>query len=234
MAKALYLEDSYLCEFDATVKEANGRFIVLDQTAFYPDSGGQPHDTGKLTCNGQEYKVVFVKKISGEISHEVDKEGLNVGDKVHGILDWERRHILMRAHTASHVLAAVLYNETGAKITGNQLGLEKSRVDFNLEKFDREKLAEYFAKANEILKRDLGVKAEFMPREEAMRLPAIVKLASVLPPAIKELRIVSIGDIDKQADGGTHVRNTSEVGEIEMISAENKGKNNRRVYFRLK
>ncbi|MGM5484281.1 MAG: alanyl-tRNA editing protein AlaXM [Nanobdellota archaeon] len=233
--KALYMEDSYLKEFNTKVKKADGKYIVLEETAFYPKSGGQPFDTGKIIDEeGNEYKVVFTGKFDGEISHEVDKEGLSEGKNVKGIIDWERRYKLMRAHTASHILSAVFHNEAGAKITGNQLDLEKSRVDFSLEDFDRNRIDEYAEKANEIINRNIDVKTYFLDREEAMKIPGMVKLAGALPPSVKELRIVEIGDIDKQADGGTHVKNTEEIGEIEIIKADNKGKNNRRVYFRLK
>jgi misacylated tRNA(Ala) deacylase len=137
-------------------------------------------------------------------------------------------------HTAAHVLSAVVHKETGALITGNKLDLEKSRIDFDLENFDRDKLAEYCAKANEIAGKGPGVDAKIMKREEALKIPDVVKLAGCLPPNIPELRIVSIGDFDIQADGGTHVKNTKEIGEIFIIDAENKGKNNRRAYFGLR
>ena len=233
--KALYMEDSYLKEFNTKVKKADGKYIVLEETAFYPKSGGQPFDTGKIIDKEEnEYNVVFTGKFDGEISHEVDKEGLKEGDEVKGVIDWERRYKFMRAHTASHILSAVFHNEAGAKITGNQLGLEKSRVDFSLEDFDRNRIDEYAEKANEIIGRKIDVKTYFLDREEAMKIPGMVEFAGALSASSKELRIVEIGNIDKQADGGTHVRNTEESGEIEIIKAENKGKNNRRVYFRLK
>lgn len=233
----LYLEDSYMKEFEAVVESVkDGKFVVLDKTAFYPNSGGQPHDTGKLVREGgKEFPVVYVAKFDYLISHEVQNgEDLKPGDKVKGVIDWDRRYRFMRYHTACHILSGIFHNETGAMITGNQIDLEKSRIDFSLENFDREKIDEYIKKANEVMARNLEVTTTIMPREEAMNIPSVVKLANALPPAIKELRIVSIGDVDTQADGGTHVKNTSEVGEIELVKAENKGKNNRRVYFRLK
>jgi len=233
MTELLYMTNSYLKEFDAKVIEVDGNRVVLDRTAFYPTGGGQPCDTGKLVCDGREFAVLSVKKESGKIWHELDRAGLAVGDQVHGVIDWDRRYKLMRMHTACHVLAAVLYKEAGAKITGNQLGLEKSRIDFNLEKFDREALAGYVERANQLLAQDRPVKIYFMDREEVLKDPELVKLASVLPPAIQRLRIVEIEGIDRQADGGTHVARTSEVGRIVLLGAENKGKSNRRVYFGL-
>ncbi|MBW3004805.1 alanyl-tRNA editing protein [Candidatus Woesearchaeota archaeon] len=234
MTELIYMNDCYAKEFDAIVTKVDGKFIILDKTAFYPQGGGQPTDTGKLIKDGEEYKVVFAKKTGGDISHEVDREGLKEGDKVHCILDWDNRYVLMRMHTAAHILCEIFHKETGALITGNQLNVDKSRIDFNLENFDREKISEYVAKANEIVQKDLPIKIYTLPREEAMKLPTVTKLANVLPPAVKELRIVEIVGFDTQADGGTHVKSTKEVGEIEVVGAENKGKNNRRVYFTLK
>lgn len=232
--KALYLEDSYLRECDAEVISVNnGKYIVLDQTIFYPKGGGQPWDTGKMTRGDEAFNVIFVGKFSGEISHEVDRSGLEVGDKVHCTLNWERRYKLMQSHTAAHVLASVLCSETEALITGNELGIEKTRFDFSLENFDRAALKNYIAKTNEILKRDIPVRWYELPRSEAMKIPGVVKMAKALPPDVPVLRIVEIDGIDIQADGGTHIRNLQEVGQVEFLKAENKGRNNRRVYFRL-
>ena len=234
MTELIYMTDCFAKEFDAKVTKVDGKFIVLDKTAFYPQGGGQPTDTGKLIKDGEEYQVVFAKKKGPDVSHEVDKEGLQEGDTVHGVLDWGKRYVLMRMHTAAHILCEIFHKETGALITGNQLNVDKSRIDFNLENFDREKISEYVAKANEIVQKDLPIKIYTLPREEALKIPSVTKLANVLPPAVQELRIVEIVGYDTQADGGTHVKSTKEVGEIEVVSAENKGKNNRRVYFKLK
>ena len=233
MTKALYLDDSYLKEFEAKVVKVDDKYIVLDQTAFYPESGGQPTDTGVFIRDGEEFKVVFAKKIGPAISHEVNKEGLQVGDNIKGMLDWDRRYMLMRYHTAAHVISGIFNKECGALITGNQLNIDKGRIDFNLENFDRKKIDDYFRKANELIKKDLKILISYMPMEEAKQDPNLFKLASVLPPSVKQLRIVEIEGFDKQADGGTHVKSLSEVGELEFIKAENKGKNNRRVYFKL-
>jgi misacylated tRNA(Ala) deacylase len=136
-------------------------------------------------------------------------------------------------HTAAHILSSVVHNDTGALITGNQLGLDRSRIDFNMENFDRTKLSDYLDKANDIINSDLDVKSFYLPRAEAMKLPSVVKLACALPPSIDNLRIVKIGDFDTQADGGTHVKKTSEIGMLELVKVDNKGKNNRRIYFKL-
>jgi len=234
MSKALFLQDSYLKESDAEVVSVkDGKYVVLDQTIFYPKGGGQPWDTGKMIYGSDVYDVIYVGKFGGKISHELDKPGLRSGEKVHCVLNWERRYRLMRNHTAAHTLAAILVKKTGALITGNQLEEDKVRFDFSLEDFDREIFKGYVDKANELFKRDVPVKWYELPVEEAMKIPGVVKLAKALPPNIPVLRIVEIVGVDRQADAGTHVRNLKEVGAIEMINAKNKGKNNRRIYFKL-
>lgn len=234
LTKALFLEDSYLRECDATVVSVkDGKYIVLDQTIFYPRGGGQPWDTGKIIKGDEPYDVVYVGKFSGEISHEVDRAGLREGDRVHCVLNWERRYKLMRSHTAAHVFATLLCNGTGALITGNQLEEDKVRFDFSLEDYDREILSTYIDRTNELLGEDIPVKWYELPKEEALKIPGVIKMAEALPPDIPRLRIVEIVGVDKQADGGTHVRNLREVGQISILKTQNKGKNNRRVYFTL-
>ncbi len=234
MTHALYLEDSYQRECDAVVVSVkDGKYVVLDQTVFYPKGGGQPCDIGKITRGNEIFQVVFVGKFSGEISHEVDHAGLKEGENVHCSLDWERRYQLMRSHTAAHVFASLLCTGTGALVTGNQLEKDKIRFDFSIEKFDPEILRSYVDRANELFCKDIQVKSYELPRDEALKIPRVVKMAEAFPPNIPLLRIVEIVGIDKQADGGTHVRNLKEVGQIRVIKTENKGKLNRRVYFQL-
>ena len=234
MTEALFLIDSYLKESMAKVLSVeDGKYVFLDKTIFYPKGGGQPHDIGKLIKGNEDYEVVFVRKLSGKISHEVDHKGLQAGDEVSCVLNWVRRYKLMRSHTAAHVFSSILNKGTGALITGNQLEEDHVRFDFNLEHFDRALVEKYLAKANKVLGTDVPVKWYEMPKEEAMKIPGVVKMAKALPPDIPFLRIVEIVGIDKQADGGTHVRNLKEVGKIKLVRIENKGRNNRRVYFKL-
>ena len=234
MVKALYLEDSYLRECDANVVSVkDGKYVILDQTIFYPKGGGQPWDTGKMSKDNETYNVVYVGKFSGNISHEVDPAGLEAGDKVHCTLNWERRYKLMRSHTAAHVFASLLCKGTGALITGNQLEEDKVRFDYSLENYDREILSNYIDKTNDLLRKDIRVKWYELPKGEALKIPGVIKMAKALPPDIPNLRIVEIVGVDKQADGGTHVKNLNEVGQIKLRKTENKGKNNRRVYFTL-
>ncbi|MBN2110749.1 MAG: alanyl-tRNA editing protein [Methanosarcinaceae archaeon] len=230
----LYLKDCYLKEFEATVENVkDDRFIVLDRTAFYPNSGGQPHDTGLLVRDGEEFPVTYVGRFGGKISHEVSAPGLREGDRVKGIIDWDRRELFMRYHTACHILSAVIHNETGAMISGNQIAENKTRVDFSLENFDREQLKSYESKVNGIIDRDVPVDISILPRDEAFSIPSVVKLKDAFPPDIEEIRVITIEDVDRQACGGTHVSSTGEIPHIEIFKAENKGKNNRRVYFRF-
>ncbi|MFA5076863.1 MAG: alanyl-tRNA editing protein AlaXM [Candidatus Micrarchaeia archaeon] len=235
MDEPLYLQDSYCRECDAKVLEIlEPKKIVLDKNIFYPRGGGQAMDKGQFVRGTDIFNVVNVEKREGKIVHEVDREGLAVGDSVHCILDWERRYALMRMHTAAHILAATFVNETGALITGNQLEVDKTRFDFALENFDRAKFDEVVKKANETIAKSIELKIYSLPREEALKIPGVVKLANALPPSISILRIVEIPGADIQADGGTHVKNTSEIGRIEILKLENKGAANRRIYFTLR
>lgn len=241
MTKLLYLSDSYLKECDSSITSINSKEITLDQTIFYPRGGGQPNDTGKILFSGNEFKVVNVTKRDGKIIHELDRDPSpdtqnskpGIGSSVHCVLEWDRRYKLMRMHTAAHVLGSIMFNDLGASITGNQLEIDKTRFDFNLVGFDREKFDQVVQKANSILTKDISLKIYSLPRDEAMKIPGIVKLAAALPPGISELRIVEIPGVDIQADGGTHVRSLKEVGRISVLKLENKGKENRRIYFTL-
>jgi misacylated tRNA(Ala) deacylase len=230
--KAIYLEDSYLRAFDAVVLSASGGRVTLDKTAFYPASGGQPSDQGSIFKADEEFKVLGTTVLDGQIEHTVDRDGLKSGDTVHAVLDWERRYRLMRSHTACHILSAVIFRETGAKITGNQIDLSRSRVDFSLESFDKAKMSEYVEEANRLIGENRPVKIRVLSRDEALAIPDIVRLAMEVPDR-DEIRVVEIEGIDVQACGGTHVKSTGEIGRIKMIKAENKGKSNRRVYFAL-
>ncbi|MHA2289415.1 MAG: alanyl-tRNA editing protein [Promethearchaeota archaeon] len=229
------MSDSYLKNWDAKVVSVkDDKFVVLNKTAFYPKGGGQPWDEGNITKDGDKFKVVYVGKFSGEISHEVDKPGLNEGDIVSCEVDWERRYTYMRYHTACHLVSNILYNRANAKITGNQIEMDKARMDFSMEDYSPEKLRAYVKESNEIIKTDLPITVETMSRADVLDEPELARLAVGLPKNLQAFRIVKIGDIDKQVDGGTHVSKLSEIGQIEMTKTVNKGKNNRRLYFVLK
>jgi len=228
MTRKLFWEDMYLREFDGEVELVDGNRVVLDQTAFNPRGGGLVSDTGRL--NGM--KVIEAAKEGDNIFHILEAPAeLRAGDRVHGTLDWDRRYRIMRMHTTAHILSSIVNAETGALITGNQISPGESRVDFDLEQFDRDKLTFFIDRVNEAVGRGVEVKTFFMKREEALAKPGFVKLANAMPPSLEMLRIVQIGDVDTQADGGVHVGNTKEIGKVVGLRAENKGRSNRRLYF---
>ncbi len=239
MTEKLYLTDSYLRECAAKVVKAekiDGKnFVVLDRTVFYPQGGGQPSDTGKIiNSKGEAFNVVFSRQFGDDVSHEVYREGLAAGEEVKCSLDYEKRYKLMRMHTSAHLMAAIVNREYGALITGNQLGEQQTRMDFDAPQFTKEKIPEVEAKANEVIARDLPVSISLEGREKAMQRPELFRLKDVLPKDLKVFRILAIGDFDVQADGGTHVKNTSEIGRVKIVDMKNKGAENRRIYWELK
>lgn len=232
MNNALYMDNMYLKEFEATVESVkDDKYVILDKTAFYPVSGGVAFDTGVLIKDGEEFPVVYVGKFDGTISHEVSKSGLKEGDKVKGRIDWDRRYKLMRLHTTAHLLAAIMHNKAHALITGGQIEPEKARMDFSMEEFDRSKIDEYIALANTLVQKGAKVSIGYMKREDALKIPDMIKLANKMPPDVDVFRTIEIENIDKQADGGCHVSDIREIGRIELVKVENKGKSNRRLYF---
>lgn len=234
MTEALYMDDCYMKEFEAKVVEVEGDMIILDRTAFYPTGGGVLCDTGWITKGERRFDVTEVSKGGGRILHKTPDHKLSVGDSVHGVIDWNRRYMLMRNHTAAHLLSSMFYNELHVLVTGNQIGVEQSRIDYSMEAMDMDAIKRCFEKANEEIQKDRQVKIYSLGREEAMRIPGVVKLANALPPNIETLRIVEIEGADIQADGGCHVRSLGEIGRIEFLKTENKGKSNRRVYYTVR
>ncbi len=231
MTELLHMKDNYIREFTARVVELTDEGVVLDRTAFYPLKGGVNCDTGVLLAGGREHRVTGTYLRGGKVVHITDTEGLEEGMEVSGKLDWERRYRLMRNHTAAHLLEAVLFRKAGALIGGGSVDAEKSRIDFTLEKMDRELIEDAVREANELVAGGAPVRIYFMPREDALRDPEMVKLAGKLPPEVRELRIVEIEGIDRQACGGPHVANISELGKIRVLKMENKGRGRRRLYY---
>jgi len=228
VTERLYWTDAYLKVFDARVLIIEDNKVALDRTAFNPKGGGLVSDTGSLGG----VRTTEVLKEGEDIVHVLERPpGFLAGDSVNGVIDWERRYGIMKMHTTAHILSAIVNRETGALITGNQISPDESRVDFSLEDFDREKLSYYIDLVNDVVRKGVEVKTYFMKRDEAMRTPGLVKLANAAPPALDLLRIVQIGDVDTQADGGVHVRDTGEIGKVIGTRAENRGKSNRRLYF---
>lgn len=234
----LYLLQCYLQEFNATVLETlpEKNAIILDKTCFYYTGGGQPNDTGRLVVNGVDYRVVNVEKDkeSGEILHILDPApAFPPSTNAHGTVDWERRYRHMRYHTCLHILSNIAYREFGAIITGNQIYEDRGRVDFSLENFTPEIIDTIIRKGNEISKAALPVKWYFLPLEEAMQKFTDKTRLAFLPAGIETVRIVEIAGFDFDACGGTHLKNTGEIGEIRFLRKENKGKNNRRIEVTL-
>ncbi|MGC9071091.1 MAG: alanine--tRNA ligase-related protein [Acidilobus sp.] len=239
VARLLFQDDSYLREFEATVTRVIGNKVFLDATAFHPGpSGGLDTDTGYLTAQtGVKLRVVEAREEDGDVAHVIggDFSTLEPGARVRGVIDWDRRYAMMRLHTASHVIAAVLYNRFGAKVTGGHIRPDLAQDDFDLGGVQdwRGALNAAVDEANSILANCIEVKVYWLEREKALQIPGIVKLASRLPPEVNVLRIVEIPGVDIQADGGPHVKNTCEVGKVEIVNIENRGKTRKRLYYRL-
>ena len=234
MTELLYLRDAYLRHFDATVIDVRDDAIALERTAFYPTGGGQPHDTGTLAG----LPVIDVRKEGELVWHIVDPgaaSGLpEVGAVVEGSIDWERRHRLMRTHTALHVLCGVIWNEWRVPVTGGNMEPLSARMDFE---FDP--LPEGFAQrieelVNAALAADHRIEVTFLPRDTALGDADLIRTkVNMIPESVREIRVVDIVGLDKQADGGTHVHSTNEVGRIRVLKLENKGRGNKRVRLEI-
>lgn len=226
MTELLHLTDSYLREFEATIIEVEGSKVVLDRTAFYPQGGGQPSDVGTLLDDqGQIYRVLKVSK-KGKVFHKVDREPPPAGTRVYGEIDWEHRNRLMRTHTALHILCGVIFRDYGASVTGGNMEPLRARMDFELEHMSAD-----FAQEVEAAR---PVKISVHPREEAFQIPDLIRTKiNLLPEGITKVRVVEIEGLDMQADGGTHMANTKEVGRIRVVGHESKGRINKRLRIAL-
>ncbi len=233
----LYMTDSYLREFEAqvvAVDEAQGR-VALDRTAFYPGGGGQPYDVGELVVGEGTLPVRKVKKEGDVVWHWVEGPLPEVGARVTGRIDWDRRYLLMRTHTALHILSAVVYRDYGAKVTGGNMEPGKGRMDFEFENLTRDLVQEIEAKVNAEVAAARPVSVRLLPREEAFQIPDLIRTKiNLLPPHITEVRVVEIEGLDLQADGGTHVANTREVGRVRIPEYKSKGRINKRIYIEVK
>ncbi|MGB8643767.1 MAG: alanyl-tRNA editing protein [Anaerolineae bacterium] len=231
MTELLFQTDAYLKEFDGAVAAVNGDQVALDRTALYARGGGQPSDAGELrTAAGEVYRVLDSKKQGSDVWHKVDRPGLAAGVPVHGTVDWERRHKLMRTHTALHILCGVMFRDLGVSVTGGDMEPLAARMDFELERMsgDFAKMIEEKVNAEVAAGRDIRVR--ILPRDEAFQIPDLIRTKiNLLPPDIQRVRVVEIVGLDLQADGGTHVANTREVGYIRVVGHESKGKINKRL-----
>jgi len=235
MTELLYLTDSYLREFTATVTEADADGVVLDRTAFYPQGGGQQSDTGLLLDDaGHEYAVKRVRRVKGRVVHAIDVELPQAGATLRGVIDWVRRYKLMRTHTALHILCGVIWRDYGASVTGGNMEPLKARMDFELESMSSAFSDEVEAKINAEVAAARPVRIDILPREEAFQIPDLIRTKiNLLPESIQEVRVVEIEGLDLQADGGTHVANTKEVGRIRVTGHESKGRINKRLRIEI-
>jgi len=234
MTEHLYSRDSYVREFEAVVTAADGQAVALDRTAFYPGGGGQPNDVGTLAWEGGSARVVKVKRHGPEVWHTLEGALPPEGAAVRGVLDWERRYRLMRTHTALHVLCGVVWRDYGASVTGGNMEPLKGRMDFEFETMRKELVVEIEANVNREIEKGHPVRIAILPREEAFQIPDLIRTKiNLLPPQIQEVRTVEIVDLDLQADGGTHVANTSEVGPVRVVDYKSKGAINKRIYLEL-
>ena len=238
MTELLFLNDAYLSEFDAVVAEVtDDGGVALDRTAFYIGGGGQPCDVGTLTdaAGGVGYRVTKVGRAGGAVVHTIEgDERPAVGTTLHGVIDWERRYLLMRTHTALHILCGVVWRDYGALVTGGDMRPGTARMDFELENMSAQFAEEVEDRINaEVAQgRDIGV--GFMGRQEADAHPDLIRTKiNLLPASIAEVRTIDIVGLDLQADGGTHVHNTREVGRINVVGHESKGRINKRLRIAL-
>ena len=234
MTDILCYADSYLREFEATVTDTAPKGVVLDRTAFYPGGGGQPADIGAISVGDASYTVKRLSRQDGKLIHEIDGDMPNVGAAVHGELDWERRYLLMRTHTALHILCGVVWCDYGAQVTGGNMQPGSARMDFELENMSVDFAERMEILVNEEVQAERAIEVKTLPRDEAFSIPDLIRTKiNLLPPSIKEVRTVNITGLDLQADGGTHVANTREVGRISVVGHESKGRINKRLRIRI-
>jgi misacylated tRNA(Ala) deacylase len=235
MTEELATRDSYLRECSAVVAAVHQGGVVLDRTVFYARGGGQPGDTGILEWAGGRAAVIDTVREQGEVLHVVAPETAPpVGSAVRAVIDWERRHLLMRTHTALHVLSALVWREFGAKVTGGNMEPGQARMDFELEAMSAQFGREVEERLNAMLSSSHPVMVRFLPRAEALADPDLIRTkVSLIPEHVDPIRVVDIAGLDRQADGGTHVADTAEVGRVRVVRTESKGKGNKRMRIEL-
>lgn len=239
MTDLLYYADAYTQEFDATVTAVDGDRVALDRTAFYPGGGGQPNDEGWLTMGDARVRVAKVKKEGADIWHWLEATDGSLpeivpGQVVRGEMDWSRRYALMRTHTAMHILCGVVWRDYEASVTGGNMDPGAGRMDFEFAAMSKELVTEIEERCNAEIAAARPVQAQILPREEAFQIPDLIRTKiNLLPEGIGEVRTVELVGLDLQADGGTHVRNTSEVGRIRVTDYRSKGAINKRIYIEI-
>ncbi|MHB0859572.1 MAG: alanyl-tRNA editing protein [Anaerolineae bacterium] len=236
MTQLLYHIDSTLRIFEATVQEIDVERsgVVLDRTAFYAGGGGQPSDQGLLRAGDRTLRVTGAKRQGEDVWHTVDDLSLKPDDAVTGVLDWDRRYALMRTHTALHILCGVVFRDYGALVTGGNMEPLQGRMDFEFEHLRQELVHEIEERVNAEVQAAREVRVRILPRDEAFQIPDLIRTKiNLLPAGISEVRTVEIVGLDLQADGGTHVENTREVGAIHLVDYKSKGCINKRIQIAL-
>ncbi len=234
--KLLYHENSYTFECSAKVVAVEGDEIALDATVFFPGGGGQMPDHGIITWDNREREatVIAMNKRDDVVWHTLDSLPPAVGEEVVGTIDWDFRYRMMRTHTALHILCGVIWKEFGVQVTGGQMYPDSARMDFAMENLNKDRITYIEEKINEAVEADYPIRVYTLPREKAFAIPDLIRTKiNLLPPEIEEVRIVEIVGLDLQADGGTHVSHTKEVGGIKIVKTENKGKINKRLEIKL-
>lgn len=234
LSELIFLSDAYLKHFDAFVEQARERSVVISKTCFYPGGGGQPNDVGILRAGADVWQVVGFHREAGTLWHELDREAPPVGTEMQGQIDWDRRYQLMRTHTAMHILCGVIWRDYHASVTGGNMQPLQGRMDFEFERMSRDLVDEIEEKINREVQAARNVRTAILTREQAFRIPDLIRTKiNLLPEHISEVRIVEIEGLDLQADGGTHVANTNEVGNISIVDYKSKGAINKRIALSL-
>ena len=230
MTDILCYNDSYLQDFEAIVTDVVGTGIVLDKTVFYPGGGGQPCDTGTIKWDSGSTQISKVSRVDGKLVHKVEDSMPDVGESITGVIDWDKRYQLMRTHTALHILCGVVWRDYAAQVTGGNMTPLQARMDFELSEMSSGFASEIENLVNQEVQAERDIKVFNLSREEAFKIPDLIRMKiNKLPDSISEVRIVDISGLDLQADGGTHVHNTREVGNIRVIGHESKGRINKRL-----
>ena len=233
MTQFLYLEDSYLRETSAVVQSAGEAAVMLDRTVLYPGGGGQPADTGVLRWEGEERRVTEMRRDGGDAWHVLDGPPPSAGAAVRATLDWDRRYAIMRHHSALHVLVGAVYRLFNAKVTGGAIYPDRARMDFSLEDLNKDRVGEIERETNRVLAENLPIAVRFVTHEEFARSDLVRLARDLVPKDVERIRVIEIEGYDAQADGGTHVRRTGEIGALRIVKTENKGKANRRLEIQL-
>lgn len=236
MTERIYSTDSYAAEMTAGVlaADADDRRVLLDRTVFYPGGGGQPIDQGALWVGDERLEVVRITQDANGVWHWLDQDPPRAGTRVEGRIDWGRRYRLMRTHTSLHALCGVVWDRFKSPVTGGNMEPGRGRLDFELPDWDPENRDPLEEALNSAIARSLPIEVSFMPREEADADPSLIRTkVNLIPPSVREVRVIDIVGLDRQADGGTHVRSTEEVGRVKITKVESKGRGFRRIRLAL-